>query len=61
LHFEENLKIGHFGRHFFVPWYIEIGNEKYIFGKLRYCFTTYKKSAWAIEKIYSKTYVRKGF
>ena len=37
----------------FVPWYI--------FAKPCYCFITYKKkSAWAIEKLYSKTCVRKG-
>ena len=45
----------------FVPWYMEIVSEKYIFGKSCYCFTRYKKLSWAIEKQYSKTCVRKGF
>ena len=41
---------------------MEIVSEKYIFAKPCYCFTTFKKnSAWAIEKLCSKTCVRKGF
>ena len=44
----------------FVPWYMKNGNEKYIFTKPCYCLTTYKK-AWAIERLHSKTCIRKGF
>ena len=45
----------------FVPWYIEIVSEKYIFAKTCYCFTTYKKfSLGNIEKLYTKPCVRKG-
>ena len=45
----------------FAPWYMEIESEKYIFAKPCYCFTAYKNSAWAIEKLYRKTCIRKGF
>ena len=45
----------------FVPWYIEIVSENTLLQSSIIALEHIRNSAWAIEKLYRKTFVRKGF
>ena len=45
----------------FVPWYIEVSSKNTFLQSPIIVLQHIKNSVWAIEKLYRKTFVRKGF